>query len=391
MDHLLDLDTLIGWSGLLCEEEATVRATVRKFVDDRCMPYIAHDFELGQFRQEQIGGLAELGLLGANLEGYGCAGISSVAYGLACMELERCDSGLRSFVSVQTSLAMFAIWNFGSEEQKQRWLPKMAAGKLVGCFGLTEPGFGSNPGGMAARARRDGDDWILDGCKMWITNAQISDLAVVWAREHGDGGRILGFVVETGTPGYLTKEIPHKMSMRASATGSLHLDGVRIPEGQRLPNGVGLASPLKCLENARFGVGFGVLGAARDCFERARDYSRDRQQFDGPIARKQLIQAQLADMAAEIAKCGLLAVHFGRLKDEGKLSSLQVSLLKRDACRTALDTARRARGILGANGITVEYGVIRHMLNLESTYTYEGTDEIHTLALGRALTGLSAF
>lgn len=390
MNTNMDLDTLTGWSGLLTEEEKTVRATVRRFIDRRCMPHIAEDFELGRFREELIPELADLGLLGANLTGYGCAGISSVAYGLACMEVERCDSGLRSFVSVQTSLAMFAIWQFGSEAQKQQWLPQMATGKKVGCFGLTEPEHGSDPGGMAARARRDGDDWILDGTKMWITSAQIADVAVVWARETGDKGRIQGFLVERGTPGFSAHPIPHKMSMRASATGSLHLDSVRLPESARLPDGVGLASPLACLENARFGVAFGVLGAARDCFERALAYTQDRRQFGVPIASKQLIQAKLADMAADIVKGSLMALHYGRLKDAHQLLPVQVSLLKRDNCRLALAAARQARGMLGANGITVEYGVIRHMMNLESTFTYEGTDEVHSLVLGRALTGLAA-
>ena len=267
----------------------------------------------------------------------------------------------------------------------------MVDGKKIGCYGLTEPDHGSNPGGMTTRAKRDGDDCILDGTKMWITNAQISDVSVVWARDTAAKGRIVGFLVETGTPGFSASEIPHKMSMRASATGSLHLDNVRVPESARLPDGVGLNAPLQCLENARFGVAFGVLGAARDCFERARQYSLDRQQFGAPIGHKQLVQSRLADMASEIVKGSLLSVHYGRLKDLGQLLPVQVSLLKRDNCRQALDIARRARGLLGANGITVEYGVIRHMLNLESTYTYEGTDEIHTLVMGKALTGHAAF
>ena len=387
----LEMDALIGWHGLLTEEEHTIRATVRQFVDSRCMPHIAADFAAGRFRTELVRDLAKLGLLGANLTGYGCAGISNVGYGLACLELERCDSGLRSFVSVQTSLAMFAIWQFGSESQKQQWLPAMAAGHTIGCFALTEPDHGSNPAAMAARARKDGDGWVVTGNKMWITNAQIADVAVVWAREDGGTGRILGFVVERGTAGFSAGEVGHKLSMRASATGSLHLDEVRLAESARLPLAVGVASPLKCLENARFGVGFGVLGAGGDCFERARAYSLDRQQFGAPIGQKQLIQAALADMAAELSKGSLLAVHYGRLKDAGQLSSTQVSLLKRDNCRLALAIARRARSILGANGITLEYGVMRHMVNLESTYTYEGTDEIHTLALGKALTGMAAF
>jgi glutaryl-CoA dehydrogenase len=386
----MDLDTLIGWQDLLTEEEATVRSTVGRFVDQRAIPRIGADFEAGRFPSELIPELADMGLLGANLEGYGCAGISNVAYGLACMEVERCDSGLRSFVSVQTSLAMYAIWKYGSEEQKQHWLPQMAAGKKIGCFGLTEPEHGSNPAGMTTRAVRDGSDWVITGEKMWITNAQIADVAIVWARE-GDGGRVMGFIVEKGTRGFSAHDIPHKMSMRASFTGSLNLDAVRLPESSRLPQGMGIAAPLGCLDNARFGVAFGVLGAARDCFDRARQYSLDRKQFGVPIGSKQLLQARLAEMASEIVKGSVLSLHYGRLKDAGKLSSVQTSVLKRNNCRIALDIARQSRALMGANGITVDYGVIRHMLNLESTFTYEGTDEIHTLVIGRAVTGESAF
>jgi glutaryl-CoA dehydrogenase len=388
--HPMDLDTLIGWQDLLTEEEATVRSTVGRFVDQRAIPRIGADFEAGRFPSELIPELADMGLLGANLEGYGCAGISNVAYGLACMEVERCDSGLRSFVSVQTSLAMYAIWKYGSEEQKQHWLPQMAAGKKIGCFGLTEPEHGSNPAGMTTRAVRDGSDWVITGEKMWITNAQIADVAIVWARE-GDGGRVMGFIVEKGTRGFSAHDIPHKMSMRASFTGSLNLDAVRLPESSRLPQGMGIAAPLGCLDNARFGVAFGVLGAARDCFDRARQYSLDRKQFGVPIGSKQLLQARLAEMASEIVKGSVLSLHYGRLKDAGKLSSVQTSVLKRNNCRIALDIARQSRALMGANGITVDYGVIRHMLNLESTFTYEGTDEIHTLVIGRAVTGESAF
>jgi glutaryl-CoA dehydrogenase len=385
----LDLDTLIGWR--LSEEEAEVRATTRRWVDAHALPHIAGDFEAGRFRDEWVQEVAALGLLGAPLQGYGCAGISQAAYGLACMELERCDSGLRSFVSVQTSLAMFAIWSFGSEEQRVRWLPKMAKGEVVGCFGLTEPDHGSDPGGMAARARKDGGDWVLSGSKMWITNAQIADVAVVWARETGEGGRVLGFLVERGMPGFAAHGIPHKLSMRASHTGSLHLDDVRVPESSRLPLGVGLGAPLKCLDNARYGVAFGVLGAGRDCFERVRDYSMQRRQFGVPLASKQLVQAKLADMACDLVEGSLLALHCGHLKDQGKLLPVQVSVLKRQNCRTALRVAREARAMLGANGITVDYAVVRHMVNLESTFTYEGTDDVHTLALGRALTGENAY
>ncbi len=388
--HPFDIDHLIGWNDLLTEEEKTVRDTVGRFIDQKAMPRIGHDFEAGRFPKELIPELGQMGVLGANLQGYGCPGISNVAYGLACQEVERCDSGLRSFVSVQTSLAMYAIHAYGSEEQKQRWLPQMAQGKVIGCFGLTEPEAGSNPAGMTTRCKKDGEGWSVTGTKMWITNAQIADVSIVWARE-GDGGSVLGFIVEKGTPGFAAHDIPHKMSMRASFTGSLSLDDVKLPESSRLPKAKGIKSPLGCLDNARFGVAFGVIGAARDCFERARQYSLDRQQFGVPIGSKQLIQMRLADMADEIVKASLLSLQYGRLKDAGKLEPVQVSLMKRNNCRIALDIARKARGLMGANGITVDYGVIRHMLNLESTFTYEGTDEVHTLVLGRAVTGQAAF
>jgi len=388
--HTFDIDHLIGWSDLLTEEEKTVRDTVGRFIDQKAMPRIGHDFEAGRFPKELIPELGQMGVLGANLHGYGCPGISNVAYGLACQEVERCDSGLRSFVSVQTSLAMYAIYAYGSEEQKKKWLPAMAQGKVIGCFGLTEPEAGSNPAGMTTRCQKDGDDWRLTGTKMWITNAQIADVSIVWARE-GDKGSVLGFIVEKGEKGFAAHDIPHKMSMRASYTGSLSLDDVRLPESARLAKAKGIKSPLGCLDNARFGVAFGVIGAARDCFERARQYSLDRHQFGVPIGSRQLIQSRLADMADEIVKASLLSLQYGRLKDAGKLEPVQVSLMKRNNCRIALDIARRARALMGANGITVDYGVIRHMLNLESTFTYEGTDEVHTLVLGRAVTGQAAF
>ncbi len=389
-NDLQDIDQLIGWNDLLTEEERTVRDMVGRFIDQRAMPGIGHNWETGHFPRELIPEMASLGILGANLVGYGCPGISNVAYGLACHEVERCDSGLRSFVSVQTSLAMYAIWAYGSEEQKNRWLPQMAQGKVIGCFGLTEPNAGSDPASMTTRCKKDGEDWLLNGTKMWITNAQIADVAVVWARE-GDSGSVLGFIVERGMPGFAAHDIPHKMSMRASFTGSLTLDDVRLPEASRLPKAKGIKSPLGCLENARFGVAFGVVGAARDCLERSRTYALERHQFGKPIAAKQLIQAKLADMADQIVKASLLSVHYGRLKDKGKVTAVQISLMKRNNCRMALDIARTSRALMGANGITVEYGVIRHALNLESTLTYEGTEEVHTLVLGRALTGESAF
>jgi len=385
------IDDLIGWDRLIDDDERTIRDTVKRWVQDRWMPRITQDFEQGVFARELIPEIADLGILGGNIEGYGCAGASQVAYGLACMEVEAGDSGLRSFVSVQTSLAMFAIWRYGTEEQKNRWLPQMAAGTQIGCFGLTEPMHGSDPSGMQTRAVRDGDDWLITGNKMWITNAQFADLAIVWAKTGDDAKSIQGFIIEKDMPGYTATGIPHKMSMRASATGSLSMDNVRVPESNRLPEAQGLAGPLRCLTNARYSVGFGVLGAARDCLERAVEYACDRQQFGVPIARKQLIQAKFADIASDIVHGATLAVHYGRLKEQGKLDHTQVSLLKRKCCAIALDAARQTRGVLGGNGVTTDYHIIRHMLNLESTYTYEGTHEIHTLAIGRALTGEHGF
>jgi glutaryl-CoA dehydrogenase len=361
---------------------------VRRLVKERFQPRIVADYEAGRFALELVPELAKLGLLGANLEGYGCAGMGPTAWGLACHELESCDSGLRSFASVQTSLAMFAIHRFGSEEQKQHFLPEMAAGRILGCFGLTEPEHGSDPGGMETRARRDGSDWVLDGRKLWITNAQVAHLAIVWARTD-DGVR--GFIVERDRKGLASGDIPHKLSMRASVTGALYLDGVRVPDESRLPNAIGLKAPLECLNNARFGVAWGVLGAARACLEIALQYARERKQFGVPIAAKQLIQLELADVASEVVKASLLALHYARLKEAGRLHPAQTSLLKRNNCRIALEAARRCRAILGANGVAGDFHVLRHAANLESTYTYEGTDQIHTLSIGRAITGESAF
>jgi glutaryl-CoA dehydrogenase len=384
----LNLEQLIGWDGLLRDDERQVRASVRRVVRERFMTRIVADYEAGRFALELVPELARLGLLGANLEGYGCAGMGAVAYGLACHELEACDSGLRSFVSVQTSLAMYAIHRFGSQAQKERWLPEMAAGRALGCFGLTEPGHGSDPAGMETRAERDGDGWVLTGRKLWITNAQIAQLAIVWARTT-DGVR--GFIVERDRAGFATEEIPHKLSMRASVTGGLVLDGVRVPEENRLPEAAGLKAPLACLDNARFGVAWGVLGAARACLEIAIEYACGRKQFGVPIAAKQLVQLELADVAAEVVKASLLALHYARLKEAGRLHPAQTSLLKRNNCRIALEAARRCRAVLGANGIAGEFHILRHAANLESTFTYEGTDQIHTLTIGRALTGSSAF
>ena len=384
----MDVEQLIAWEPLLHEEEKMVRSSVRRFVKDRCMPRIVDDYEAGRFGMELIPELAKLGLLGANLEGYGCAGMGSTAYGLACHELEACDSGLRSFVSVQTSLAMYAIWRYGSEAQKEKWLPEMAAGRVIGCFGLTEPEHGSDPGAMETRAVRTQEGWSISGRKLWITNAQIAHLAIVWAR--GPDG-IAGFIVERDRGGFASGDIPHKLSMRASITGALYLDEVKVGEGSRLPKADGLKAPLSCLDNARFGVAFGVLGAARACLEQAIAYTRERKQFGAAVASKQLVQAELADIASEVVKASLLSLHYARLKEQGKLHPVQTSLLKRNNCRIALDAARRSRALLGANGVAGDFHIMRHAANLESTFTYEGTDQIHTLSIGRALTGLPAF
>lgn len=373
---------------LLSEEERMVRDTVRKFVQERVLPIIGEHFEAGTFPRELIPEVAELGLLGMHLEGYGCAGLSAVCYGLACQELEAGDSGLRSFVSVQGSLAMFPIWKFGSEEQKQRWLPKMAKGEVIGCFGLTEPDSGSDPGSMQTKARRDGDSYILNGTKMWITNGSIADLAVVWAKTE-DG--IRGFLVERGTPGFTASNIHQKLSLRASVTSELHFADCRVPAANMLPNVKGLRGPLSCLDEARFGIAWGANGAARTCYETALDYAKTRIQFSKPIASFQLVQQKLAIMATELIKGQLLALQLGRLKDEGLLHPVQISVAKRNNVREALHIAREARSVLGANGITLEYPISRHSNNLESVFTYEGTDDIHTLVIGQAITGISAF
>jgi glutaryl-CoA dehydrogenase len=373
---------------LLSEEERMVRDTVRQFVRERILPVIGEHFEAGTFPRELIPEIANLGLLGMHLEGYGCAGLSAVAYGLACQELEAGDSGLRSFVSVQGSLAMFPIWAFGSEEQKNRWLPKMAKGEVIGCFGLTEPDSGSDPSSMITNARRDGNSFVLNGNKMWITNGGIADIAVVWAKCEDS---IRGFIVERGTPGFSTSDIHHKLSLRASITSELHFDDCRIPAENMLPNVKGLRGPLSCLNEARFGISWGVTGAARACYETALDYAKTRVQFGKPIASYQLVQQKLVIMATELVKAQLLALQLGRLKDEGLVHPVQISLAKRNNVREALKTAREARSVLGANGVTLEYPISRHMNNLESVYTYEGTDDIHTLIIGQAITGENAF
>lgn len=373
---------------LLSDEDRLIKETVSRYVEEKYLPGVAEHFENGTFDRSVPEALGGLGVLGMHLTGYGCAGSSAVAYGVACMELEAGDSALRSFCSVQGSLAMFAIWKWGSEEQKQRWLPGMAAGEKIGSFGLTEPDSGSDPGSMRTVARRDGDDWILNGSKMWITSGSIADVAVVWART--DDG-VQGFLVEPGMDGFTAPEMHGKLSLRASVTSELVFDDVRVPDGNRLPEVQTLKGPLSCLNEARYGIVWGVIGAARSCFEAALDYSLERRQFDQPIASFQLTQAKLADMATKVQQGYLLALRLGQLKDEGRLEPEQVSMGKRANVRIALDVARTARGILGANGITLEYPVLRHANNLESVYTYEGTDEIHTLSIGMALTGIPAF
>ncbi|HEV1287748.1 MAG TPA: acyl-CoA dehydrogenase family protein [Bryobacteraceae bacterium] len=373
----------------LDEQEKMVRQTARQFVDDRVIPQIRDCFRDGRFPKELIGEMGRLGFFGANLEGYGCAGMNNVEYGLIMQELERGDSGVRSFASVQGALVMYPIYAYGSEEQKQKWLPKLQSGEAIGCFGLTEPGFGSNPAGMLTRARRDGSDWVLNGEKTWITNGSVADVAVVWARAE-DG--IRGFLVEKGTAGFSSSELHGKLSMRASVTASLALSDCRVKECAMLPGARGLKGPLGCLSQARYGIGWGVIGAAMDCYETARSYSVLRKQFDDkPIASHQLVQEKLADMITEITKAQLMALHCGRLKDEGKIEPWHISMLKRNNARMALDCARQARDLLGGNGIMDEYPIMRHLCNLETVKTYEGTDHIHTLVIGERVTGVAAY
>jgi glutaryl-CoA dehydrogenase len=372
----------------LTEEERLVRDTVRDFATKRILPNIADWFEAGTLPREIVPELGQLGLLGMHLTGYGCAGMGPIAYGVTCREMEAADSGLRSLVSVQGSLAMFPIWKYGSEEQKQEWLPRMAAGEAIGCFGLTEPDHGSDPSGMTTNARRNGADWVLNGAKMWITNGSIADIAVVWAST--DEG-IRGFLVPRTAKGFTSRNIHKKMSLRASVTSELHFDDVRLPGDAILPGVQGLKGPLSCLSEARFGIVWGVTGAARACFEAAADYARTREQFGRKIGGFQLTQGKLAWMLADLQRAQLLALQLGRLKAAGKITPEQVSLGKMSNVRTAIDIARQARTILGANGVTLEYPVIRHANNLESVLTYEGTEEVHALALGQAITGISAY
>ena len=385
----LDPLDFLALDALLDGEERAIRDTVRQFVREQVLPEVGDWFERGVLPRELLAELARLGLFGMHLKGYGCAGASAVAYGPTCLELEAGDTGVRSAVSVQGSLAMYAIWRWGSEEQKERWLPQMASGEAIGCFGLTEPDAGSDPGAMRTHARRDGSDWVLNGTKMWITNGSIADIAIVWART--DGGEIRGFVVERGMPGFTAPEIHKKLSLRASVTSELVLADVRVPGESMLPGASSLRGPLSCLSEARYGIVWGAVGAGRACFEAALDYAKERIVFGKPISAYQLTQQKLAEMALELNRASLVALHIGRMKDAGTLRPEHVSLGKMGNVRGAIEIARSARTILGGNGITLEYPVIRHMNNLESVLTYEGTHEVHTLVVGQALTGENAF
>jgi glutaryl-CoA dehydrogenase len=389
LSHEVNPRDVLALDGLLNDDEVLLRDTVRRFVGDQILPDVPDWYERGTFPKEMATEFGKLGLLGMHLEGYGCAGTSATAYGLACLELEAGDSGARSFVSVQGSLAMFPIWAFGSEDQKQRWLPAMAAGEAIGCFGLTEPDSGSDPSSMRTVARQvEGGDWILDGTKMWITNGSVADVAVVWAATD-DGVR--GFVVPTDTPGFSAPEIHKKLSLRASITSELVMENVRLPADAVLPGVRGMKGPLSCLNEARFGILFGACGAARACYEAALDYANDRVQFDRPISSFQLTQRKLVEMMVAVQRGTLVAMHLGRMKDAGTLATPHVSFGKMDNVAMAREVASTARSVLGANGITLEYPVMRHLNNLESVYTYEGTNEIHTLILGQAITGQAAF
>ncbi len=372
----------------LSDDERMVQETVARFVDDAVIPLMRDAFEQHTFPMELVPQVAELGLFGSSIDGYDCAGLNSVSYGLICQELERGDSGLRSFVSVQSSLVMFPIHAYGSDEQKDRWLPAMARGEAIGCFGLTEPHGGSDPGNMKTHARRDGDDWVINGAKMWITNGSLADVALVWAMT--DEG-IKGFLVEKDAPGFTAQEIDNKFSLRASVTSALFLDNVRVPDSAALPGVTGLKGPLSCLTQARYGISWGVIGAAQACLREVLNYTEDRVLFNRPISHTQTIQIRMADMARRITSAQLLSLRLGRIKDAGKLSPSQVSLAKWNNCRAAIDIARDARDILGGSGISAEYVPIRHMLNLESVITYEGTETVHQLVIGKELTGVNAF
>jgi len=374
---------------LLTDEERAIQDSVARFTDERVIPIIGEAFDQGRFPRELIPEIAEMGLLGSSLpEQYGCAGLNGVSYGLICQELERGDSGIRSFVSVQSSLCMYPIYAYGSEEQRQRWLPNMAAGKVIGCFGLTEPHGGSDPANMKTHAKRDGDDWVINGSKMWITNGNLADIAIVWAQT--DEG-IQGFLLEKGMPGFSAQEIKHKMSLRASVTSALFFDNVRVPDSSRLPNVKGLKGPLGCLTQARYGITWGPIGAAIACLQEVLGYTKERILFDRPVAATQSAQLKMADMARRITLAQLLVLQLGRLKDAGTMAPQQVSLAKWNNCRMAIDIARECRDLLGGAGITTEHAAIRHALNLESVITYEGTETVHQLVIGRELTGINAF
>ncbi len=372
----------------LTDEERMIRDSVARFVDEKALPLMAECFDRGRFPAELIPEIADLGLLGSSLEGYGCAGLNAVSYGLICQELERGDSGLRSFVSVQSSLCMYPIHAFGTEAQKARWLPDMAAGKVIGCFGLTEPHGGSDPANMKTHARRDGDEWILNGAKMWITNGNLAQIAIVWART--DEG-IQGFIVETDSPGFVAREVKAKMSLRASVTSELYFDNVRVPEANRLTGVKGLKGPLACLSQARYGITWGPIGSAIACLQEAINYTADRELFGRALAANQAVQIRLAEMSRRITQAQLMSLRLGRLKDQGRVHPTQISMAKWNNVRMALDIARDCRDLLGGSGITLEYVAIRHMLNLESVITYEGTETVHQLVVGRELTGLNAF
>ena len=384
----LDPLDLFGVRGELSEDERLVQDAVARLVDDKVLPVIQEHFENHTFPHELVKEIADLGLLGSSLEGYGCAGMNAVSYGLICQELERGDSGIRSFVSVQSSLCMYPIYTFGSEEQKQKYLPRMARGELIGCFGLTEPHGGSDPSNMKTHAKRRGRDWVINGAKMWITNGAIADLCVCWAQT--DEG-IRGFIIDKGTPGFSAPEIKHKFSLRASVTSALFFDNVVVPEANLLPGVVGLKGPLSCLTQARFGITWGVIGAAQACLQQVLAYSKDRVLFGRPLAANQVIQVRLAEMSRKITLAQLMSLRLGRLKDAGRMTPSQVSLAKWNNCRAAIEIARDARDMLGGSGISAEYVPIRHMLNLESVITYEGTETVHQLTIGRELTGVSAF
>jgi glutaryl-CoA dehydrogenase len=382
----------IGFDAMLSEDERLVRDTARRFIDDNLIPIIEECNREGRFPRELVEPMAEMGFFGANLHGYGCAGMSNVEYGLVTQEMERGDSGIRSFVSVQSALVMYPIYTFGSDEQKNEWLPAMARGEKLGCFGLTEPDFGSNPGGMRTRARRNGTDYILNGEKMWITSGSIADVAVIWAKVEDEDNRVRGFLVPTSTPGFRAYDVHGKWSLRASVTSGLSLQDVRLPASALLPGTGGLKSPLMCLNQARYGIGWGALGAAMSCYDTALQYSLMRKQFrDQPIASHQMVQEKLVWMITEITKGQLLSLQVGRLKDAGKVSHEHISMAKRNNVAIALECARMARDVLGANGISDDYPVMRHMMNLESVKTYEGTQDIHTLIIGQAITGIAAF